>query len=361
LAERDPEAPRSAGAIPAQRCAECHGDIHEEWKRSAHAHAATDPLFAALQKKAPPGAPCDRCHRPLAAVLGREEAPVEEGVTCDVCHALRVVVPSRALTPLQLRLEDNVKYGPICDAKDHYFHRMGCSPLHAEAAFCGGCHLWWAHDLPIFNEFEEWKTGPLAAEGRACQGCHMPTRRAEVAVGGGARAEVHAHGFLGQTGDLRKRALAGQVTVAAAEGGALQVTVQLRNRGAGHPVPTGLPERRVILSARTVDAAGAEIDRKEVRYGRVLVDGAGKPAPFFAAAHVASDNRIGPRTERQESLTLRAPPKGKHGKLIVDVNWVPFDPELAASLGVPRGVDQPMLHGEIPVGDKLPKTFQVKP
>lgn len=361
LSPEDPVAVKTGQAIPAQRCAECHGVIEKQWRGSAHARAAVEPLFLALRKKAPASTQCDRCHRPLAAHFSADEAPLDEGVTCDVCHSMRSALPSRTLSPLPLHLEDNVKYGPLCDAKDHYFHRMGCSPLHAEAKFCGACHLWWQHDLPIFNEYEEWQAGPLAAEGMVCQGCHMPAKRGEIAVGAGARDQVHSHGFLGRDADLRQRALAGQVTVAAGADGALAVTVQLMNRGAGHSVPTGLPERRVILRVRSLDAAGAELESKEVRYGRVLVDKNGALAPFFAAVKVASDTRIAPREQREESLILRAPQQ--KGRVSVEVRWLAFDPELAEELSLPRTREVVMLRGDIPFGAKLsglPRTIQVK-
>ena len=66
-----------------------------------------------------------------------------------------------------------VKFGPRCDLKDHYFHRMGCSPEHKEAEMCGACHWWEPKGVPVFTEYADWKAGP-AREGKPCQDCHMP-------------------------------------------------------------------------------------------------------------------------------------------------------------------------------------------
>src|SRR6185503_10000384 len=126
-------------------------------------------------------------------------------------------------------------YGPLCDARDHYFHKMGCSPLHKEARFCGGCHLFTQHgkageDLAVFAEFDEWSKGPYGKTGTPCPDCHMPESQAEVAAGSAKRPTVSHHGFLGLEGDLRRRALAMSVT-AEPEGTKLAVRVTLKNEG----------------------------------------------------------------------------------------------------------------------------------
>src|SRR5688572_33388898 len=61
------EAEPTAYVHSAERCAECHGDIAEAWTGSAHAHATTSPLFAAL--RAPDDASCARCHAPVAGLF----------------------------------------------------------------------------------------------------------------------------------------------------------------------------------------------------------------------------------------------------------------------------------------------------
>jgi hypothetical protein len=164
-----PAAPDAAAALPALfvssalRCGECHEHAEREWRRSAHARAASEPLYQAM--RAEPGAEgCDRCHAPLAAALGPGDAVTAEGVTCDVCHTIDRVELGQKGAIFALRLDGNVKFGPLCDARDQYFHRMGCSPLHREAIFCAACHTHREGDLPVYTEYQEWRDGPYALD-----------------------------------------------------------------------------------------------------------------------------------------------------------------------------------------------------
>src|SRR5690606_10521248 len=91
----------------------------------------------------------------------------------------------------------------------------------------------------------------------------------------------------------RTRALGLDVT-AKEEDGALAVTVAVHNKNAGHAVPAGLPERRIVVRARVVDRSGTVVASDARAIGRSLVDSAGKEAPFWRAARVASDTRIQP-------------------------------------------------------------------
>ena len=149
-------------------------------------------------------------------------------MTCDVCHTLKGVETRPGSAAFTLAADDNVRFGPRCDAKDHYFHRMGCSPIHEEAKFCAGCHLYYraggdGQPLPIYTEYEEWLESPYAEIGRSCQACHMPGARGEIARGSPLRDGVPHHGFFGRDGKLRQRALTLQLEVAERDG-RLQVT-----------------------------------------------------------------------------------------------------------------------------------------
>jgi hypothetical protein len=160
----------------AGRCGECHEKMYDEWETSGHAAAMTSSLYKTSVADAK-DATCDRCHSPLAA-LAAKDIVAEEGVTCDVCHTLREPNPTKDGGSFRLAVDDMVKYGPRCDLKDHYFHRMGCSKEHSEAQICGSCHWWEPKGIPVFTEYADWKAGPAAAKGLQCQGCHMPKSRA---------------------------------------------------------------------------------------------------------------------------------------------------------------------------------------
>src|SRR6185436_5398077 len=193
------------------------------------------PLYRKMRDHAGAAAPgCEDCPAPPAARLRPGALATAARVTCEVCHAIKAVTVRRAGAGFELSL-GRVEYGPLCDAKDHYFHRMGCSRLHGEATLCAGCHLYYrplpgGGELPVFTEFDEWREGPYQA--RECQSCHMPGVRAEVADGAGVRAHVAHHGWLGKQRDLRARALAASAVVTAIEG-KLRVDARVENVAAG--------------------------------------------------------------------------------------------------------------------------------
>lgn len=353
-------------AFPAIRCAECHNKMHDEWTTSAHARAAQGPLYRKMREQARDlGAGCDDCHAPLAKRLPAGDLAISEGVTCEVCHNIKAVAVRNTGAGFELQL-DRVKYGPLCDAKDHYFHRMGCSPLHGEATLCAGCHLYYrplpgGGELPVFTEYAEWNEGPYQA--RECQSCHMPGSRVEVADGAGVRDGVGHHGWLGDRKDLRQRALAASAVVTAV-GGGLRIDARVENVGAGHAVPTGLPERRIIVRATALAAGGVKHAAAEHAFGRFLVDAAGKPAPFYAATRVLSDDRIPPNQARSARLELAAP---EAGELQIEVIWRPFDAEIGALLAMPAAAEVPLLRARValkPPRDgkrpDLPRTIELE-
>ena len=350
LAARDAAAPAAAPprAYPAVRCSECHEKMYDEWKTSAHSRAASSPSYRRWRELARDPT-CDACHAPLAPHLPAGAAASAEGVTCEVCHNIARVDVRHAGAGFELELDANIKYGPYCDAPDHYFHKMGCSPLHETGHLCGGCHLYSrtladGTELPVFTEYDEWRAGPY--RDRPCQSCHMPGETAEVATGAGTRNGVGNHGWLGRTGNLRQRALSAKVKVRVRRG-KLRVEAELENERAGHYVPTGLPSRRIVVRAVIIDGAGQEIAEAEHSLGRILVNARGVEVPFYEATRVADDQRIGPKQERDVELELAVPPRGS--TIRIEVLWRAFDRELAARLGITKVDEVRLLQGSIAV------------
>jgi hypothetical protein len=227
-----------------------------------------------------------------------------------------------------------VRYGPLCDAKDHYFHRMGCSPLHETSELCASCHnLDWTTasgaTIPVLSEYTEWKASPFAAQELTCQFCHMPSREAEVAKGAGTRAGVSSHAFLSDTLDLRRDALVVQVQAEPREKDRVRVALRLTNR-AGHALPSGFPGRQVVLEVRSITAAGEVSDTVQRVLARKLGDDAGNELPFHRAAKVVEDTRLQSRQTRTEELELAAPAEGS---LVVEARWRKLSPALAQQLG----------------------------
>ncbi len=316
----------------ASRCGECHEKMFDEWEVSAHARATSSTLFKAAMADAKT-ADCNRCHAPLIARIG-PDAPANEGITCDVCHTLRDPVPTAAGGSFRLAIDDMVKFGPRCNLKDHYFHRMGCSPEHDQAVICGACHWWEQKGVPIFTEFPDWQAGPAAQT--SCQECHMPKDKAPIAVGSPARDGVPHHGLLGLATDLRKRAFGMSVFVTD-DAGALVVSVDVKNVNGGHPIPSGLPERRIIVSAKV----GDEVQRHAL--GRVLVDAAGAEVPFWRATRVGSDSRVPSGATRHEVFTFHTTGAGTAD---VTIAYRAMSEAVAAQLGQTI-TEEPLVHAAI--------------
>lgn len=346
-----PERPRERAAYvhSASRCGECHTYALEQWESSAHAHASRSPLFVAARRGTADPAACSRCHAPLAASVPAADPIATEGVACDACHAVRDVTIDDRSASMELRLEDNVKYASLCDAEDHYFHRMGCSDLHASARFCAGCHhLVREVDgtaLSIYSEFSEWQDGPYAAEGVDCQFCHMPVDRGTVATGSGERDGVSHHGFLGVDGDLRRRAIDVRVR-ARGSGEVVEVEVDVRNRRAGHRIPSGVPGRRLRIRAIARGDDGVELGRAQRDIGRVLVDADGREVQHHDAIRELRDDRIAPRETRTFSFAMSV---ADACEIVVEVAWRELSDDLAAAMGI-VGTEQILARSIIPVG-----------
>lgn len=338
-----PPAP-AAYVHSSERCSECHEAAATGWRGSAHARAATSTTFVRMRERGASTTDCAPCHAPLEAWA--PAAIADEGVSCDACHAGNEIVDGH----LALRLDDNVRYGPLEDAHDHYFHRMGASPLHASARFCGSCHDLAREvggtTIPIYSELREWSEGPYAAEGVECQHCHMPARAGLVATGSAPRDAVSDHGFFGTRGDLRSRALEMRVR-ARGEGEHVSLVVSLRNRRAGHRVPSGMPGRRIVIRARVLDRAGTEVASAHHALGRVLVDADGQETTHHDAVRVASDERIAPRATLEIPMTLEAP---RAGEIVVDLRWREMSDELAARLAITAPVEQPLAEMRLSLG-----------
>lgn len=329
--------------------------MYNEWEASGHARSTSSELYKASVADAK-DATCDRCHAPLAA-LAPTDVVASEGVTCDVCHTLRDPQPSKDGGSWTLAVDDMIKYGPRCDLKDHYFHRMGCSKEHTQAVICGSCHWWEPKGIPVFTEYADWKAGPQAAEGTQCQDCHMPSEKAVLAIGSPVRTGVPHHGLLGIASDLRKRALGLEVKVSSA-GDKLAVALVVRNNNAGHAVPAGLPERRVVIRVVLRDSAGAVVASEERALGRQLVDASGAEVPFWRATKVGVDTRIGVGAQWTDTISL---PAATAGKVEVDVVYRGLSEVAAKALAATEIEEHPMVRATVKLGGALPKTVSVKP
>jgi hypothetical protein len=295
--------------VRANRCGECHEKMHQEWSQSAHARASRSTAYRQALAVAGEGLRelCQSCHLPSQAYGQPDDVPgrPSEGVSCDGCHTISAVTVGKTNSTIKFDPGSGAKYGPIVGATGHYFHDMAYSVLHTKSELCSGCHNLTAFkfggkqiNIPVVSNYADWK---LYGKGKACQDCHMPSRGTEpVAKGAKPRPNVPSHIFAGTTtlGKQIRFELSRQH-----KPGEVAVDIQ---HSAGHMLPSGYVDRRLIVRAEFWNAAGAKIAEADRAYGIKLVDEAGQPAPFFRAAKIAEDRRMIPGKPYTESFPIPA-------------------------------------------------------
>ena len=260
-------------------CADCHVDFARQWEQAMMSQAYTHhwdeieyfelavPHAEKDAKVAGVRAGCNGCHAPLAFLAGDVPPPrpeagsrANESVSCDLCHT---ITGFEGDTPYNFNWTvspGDTKVGPGRGGESPY-HGIAKSAFLGTSEFCGTCHNEKSpYDQWVKSTHLEWREGPYAAEGVRCQDCHMPMAMGTAAVDGDARL-VAQHLFHGAH-DAGK--LAGAVELrmhpdrrAQRRGGVVRLSVQLFNAKAGHQIPTGSVEDRIVwLHVEATDAAG---------------------------------------------------------------------------------------------------------
>jgi mono/diheme cytochrome c family protein len=281
---------------------------------------------------------CATCHVPAAAAGApfnvdptRISGVAAEGVTCDVCHKVWDVRldPATGLPfddlPGVLSFDfrrppagGQFFAGPFDDVApglDTF------SPLQKQSRYCAPCHYGRFQGTVIYNAFGEWQESPYADPSsgsyKTCQNCHMPTGRTCYvtlpAKGGRLRdpSTVASHRMPGASDERHLQSAASLDVTARQDETRLTVDVRVRNKGAGHHLPTGSPLRHVILHVAATDAEGQPLQRTSGPrlpawagdlaglpgrvYARVLEDlqtGECPTPAFWKPTRLASDTRI---------------------------------------------------------------------
>jgi nitrate/TMAO reductase-like tetraheme cytochrome c subunit len=275
---------------PPAACATCHVDIarqHEqammsqaythhwdeiEYFELALPHAAKEPKVAGVK------AGCNGCHAPLAFLAGdvppkppREGTRANESVSCDVCHTIVAMKGDVPFNYNYVVAPGRTKQGPREGLVSPH-HVTVMNPFLKTAEFCGQCHNeqnpW---GLFVKSTQLEWKEGPQAKAGIVCQDCHMPKAPGRSAVMGADQPDVRQHLFHGahDPGKLRGviEVRIHPETREAEPGDSIRLVAVLVNAKAGHKVPSGSAEERVLwLHVEAQDAKGRSfhlpVDRK---------------------------------------------------------------------------------------------------
>ncbi len=327
--------PRGLRSLSARECGRCHVETYREWQQSVHAQAWPDPQFQAELTKQP-GVSwlCVNCHTPLVNQLdslvvglrgGDVERPIKrrnpdfspalkgESITCAVCHVRDGMIegPSVASTaPHPVRFNAEFRSASQC---------LRC---HQAVQSYPGKNF-----ICTFRTGEEWLTGPYGQDGRPCEDCHMPAV-SRPAAKGAPRRRGGRHSFLGS--HLRKGfetdlalwdSLAAERPVGTrldpdaaprgAPGASARWTVRAWNARAGHMLPTGDPERSVILQLFALGAAGDTLARAEHRIAQRY--------QWYPEVKKLSDNRLEPGRSVTVTLDFRVP-RGRYRLVARAVN-----------------------------------------
>lgn len=342
-------------------CSTCHRDMHNEWARSMHANAwqnawyQPDLILAHRETDGATDLLCGACHAPIAARTGllppvdgsRFDATSRQGISCDFCHTVTEVGPMFNMG--HISQPGNVKFGPRGDGRSLY-HEVENTGIHSRADFCGSCHmvLHPATGVQIIDTWEDWKNNEYGKQNIRCQDCHMtPTpgvskRPGRAALMGKPRDNLAFHGFIGGSsyiqdvlGNTEQAEMSREFLRAAAEvgldpkvtdDGTLELTVEVRNVGAGHKIPTGTSYiRKMWLQVDVTDAAGKVIYRSgqvdaqnhvdpQATVFRVLFrDAEGNLTGKSWRAHsIGYDRRIPAMGKDSETYRIPLPGKGQY-------------------------------------------------
>jgi hypothetical protein len=343
-------------------CGNCHGEIFQEWRGSAHGRSGTNRRFLNLYdgsdwhgraargwnllKEHPDGATvCAACHAPSVPFehpgyddFRKLDGVHARGVHCDYCHKIadtstdRLGLEHGRFAHKLLRpAKGQLFFGPLDDVdrdEDSF------SPLYRESRYCASCHEGVVFGTKVYTTYSEWLESPARKQGKQCQTCHMsPTGKlTNIAPGKGGiprdPATLASHHMPGGDLAMSKRCLRLRVVLRHLEG-AMQAEVEVRATNVGHRVPTGFIDRNLCLVLEALTADGKHVKPHdgfllpEVAgvgdparnnwsglpgryYARQLEDLKGRrPVPFWRPNREHADTRLIP--ERPDRTTWNFP------------------------------------------------------
>ena len=332
--------PTGLADVRSATCGACHVEIYAEWAVSTHARAwLDDPQFMEeLAKSKEQGVDwmCMNCHTPFEAQLptlvagyrdGAKDQPIlvknplfdpimqKDAIGCATCH-----------------VRDGVVIGPWGDTQAPHAVARGEELL--TPAVCTQCHQASAtfEELNLACTFDtggEYERGPYDGEGQTCQSCHMPAVTRPLMAGLPARVtrrhwfggslipkqpafeaelaplrDIYPDGLVADWQDLPSTLTAGSTA---------RLTARYTNANAGHLLPTGDPERFVLVTATVTGADGVELARAEHRIGAVYT--------WWPKVKKESDNRLKPRESRTLDLEFVVPGSGPVNVHLVASKW----------------------------------------
>ena len=227
--------------MESKKCGECHRDIYNEWKSSAHHFSSFNNQFyrkaiESMQDTAgtKPSKWCAGCHDHAVFFNGRFDRPIKEqidtpeaqaGLSCMSCHSITHVngtmgngdftmsypplhEVASSKNPLVKDMEHFVTYAA---PEPHRLTFMRSFMKNDTSDFCSACHK--VHlDVPVnnyrwmrgFNDYDNWQASGVSGQGARsfyypeksanCATCHMPMTPSHDP--GNINGMVHSHRFI---------------------------------------------------------------------------------------------------------------------------------------------------------------------
>jgi len=301
--------PTSMTALNAKTCGQCHQEIYQEWTRSTHAHAWTDEQYQAELAKNKDLFVCKNCHLPIqnqqkyittGLYNGDYFKPVQkknprfdeslqhEGITCIACHMNNntIIGSHNNINPTHpVKMDTDYLSEKLC---------ISCHDAHEDLADNIVC---------TFETGAEWRAGPYSKKGKNCISCHMPEVERPSASGAISR-KGHRHYFPGsgipKVKGEKVMMLNGLDFDINADTFSNEVTLGLKvtNNHAGHKVPTGDPERHILIQFDLLE------DNQTLQSDTFRI---GEEWQWWPKAKKLSDNNLRPLESRkfEKKYTLK--------------------------------------------------------
>jgi tetratricopeptide (TPR) repeat protein len=224
--------------MDSEACGQCHKDIYEQWKSSAHHFASFNNQFyrKSIEYMQDVNGTrsskwCAGCHDHAVFFNGRFDRPIREqidtpeaqaGLGCMSCHSIVHVGSSMGNADFTVRYpplhEIASSHNRFIQAADYFLtflnpepHRQTfMKPFMRESEFCASCHK--VHlDVPVnnyrwvrgFNDYDNWQASGVSGQGArsfyyppqtsGCADCHMPLIASRDPGNHGGK--VHSHRF----------------------------------------------------------------------------------------------------------------------------------------------------------------------
>ncbi|MGE5235343.1 MAG: hypothetical protein ACM3O7_03210 [Acidobacteriota bacterium] len=277
---------------------------------------------------------CNGCHAPFAFLAGdvppkrpTENTRANESVSCDLCHTITAHGEDTPYNFNWIASPGKIKQGPRPGVVSPH-HETRENPFLRTAEFCGTCHNekdpW---GLYVKLTHLEWKEGPHGRGGIVCQDCHMPPAAGRSARMGSDLPDMRQHLFHGAH-DPGKLAGVAEVRIhpetrEAEPGDTVRRTAVVVNAKAGHKIPSGSAEERVLwLHVEAQDSKG--------RTYQLAVDRKGSKDEEYT---IASDTAMAFRTSATSRTSRTSPASNATAHT---PRWPPAIASSASPTSIPR-------------------------